>query len=40
MESLGGDVRVEASERLGGARFVVTMPDARVEQTDSVSTSR
>lgn len=25
-----GDVRVEASEQLGGARFVVTLPDARV----------
>ncbi len=30
LESHGGDVRVEASERLGGARFVVTLPDARV----------
>ncbi len=30
VESLGGDVRVEASERLRGARFVVTLPDARV----------
>jgi hypothetical protein len=30
VESLGGDVRVEASGRLGGARFMVTLPDARV----------
>jgi len=30
VESHGGDVRVETSERLGGARFVVTLPDARV----------
>ncbi len=29
VDSLGGDVRVETSERLGGARFVVTLPDAR-----------
>ena len=30
VENHGGEVRVEASERLGGARFVVTLPDARV----------
>ena len=30
VESHGGNVRVEASKRLGGARFVVTLPDARV----------
>jgi signal transduction histidine kinase len=30
VEAHGGDVRVEASEQLGGARFVVTLPDARV----------
>lgn len=30
VETHGGEVRVEASERLGGARFVVTLPDARV----------
>lgn len=29
VDSLGGDVRVETSERLGGARFVFTLPDAR-----------
>lgn len=29
VDSLGGDVHVESSERLGGARFVFTLPDAR-----------
>jgi len=29
VDSLGGEVRVEFSERLGGARFVFTLPDAR-----------
>ena len=30
VDTHGGDVRVETSEELGGARFVVTLPDARV----------
>jgi len=29
VDSFGGDVHVESSERLGGARFVFTLPDAR-----------
>ena len=29
VDSLGGEVRVETSEHLGGARFVFTLPDAR-----------
>ncbi|WP_394935458.1 sensor histidine kinase [uncultured Ilumatobacter sp.] len=29
VDALGGDVYVESSERLGGARFVFTLPDAR-----------
>jgi signal transduction histidine kinase len=29
VDSFGGEVHVESSERLGGARFVFTLPDAR-----------